>query len=120
MRRSRAQRAPELKAELQEEMSALIEEYLTWHEGTERPTLTDIEEEVLKLRERMSARLVEVATEEQETNQPAETPRCPECGEVMRDKGKKATSVESRVGEVRMQRGYYYCSHCRRGFFPPG
>lgn len=116
MRRNREQ----LEAELKEEMSTLIEEYLNWHEETERPTLTDIEEEVLNLRERMTARLVEVVAEDQEAKQPAETPHCPECGEVMRNKGRKATRVESRVGEVRMQRGYYYCSHCQRGFFPPG
>lgn len=116
MRRSREQ----LEAELKEEMSALIEEYLDWHEETERPTLTDIEEELLALRERMTARMAEVVAEDQEANQPVEPPRCPECGEVMRNKGSKKTSVGSRVGEVQIRRGYYYCTHCQSGVFPPG
>ena len=36
----------------------------------------------------------------------------------MRNKGSKKTSVESRVGEVQIRRGYYYCTHCQRGFPP--
>ena len=116
MKRSRQ----EIEAELAEEASAMIAEYLTWHEETERPTLSDIEDQVLELRSQLSARMVEVVVAEQEASQPVESPVCPTCDEPMRNKGGKAVSVGSRVGEVEMKRNYYYCSFCQRGYFPPG
>ena len=29
-------------------------------------------------------------------------------------------AAESRVGQLRIARGYYYCAHCQQSVFPPG
>lgn len=113
---SRAQK----KAELMTEAQALIEELLEWDERTKKPNLTQIEDEVLALRQRMGQRMAEVMIEGQETVQPAVAPSCPQCGATMRYKGRKKIDAESRLGALGVDRGYYYCARCDGGLFPPG
>lgn len=109
----------EMKASLLAEASAAIDEMLDWQNRNQAPTLTEIEEAVLKLRQRIGMRTAEIIAEEQEAVQPAEGVRCPRCGQEMEYKGMKRTMIESRIGTLHLQRGHYYCPHCREGFFPP-
>jgi uncharacterized protein with PIN domain len=114
MKLSRAQKKAKLEA-----AAELIESLLEWDEENEAPNLSEIEEEVLLLRQRFGQALAATVLEGQEAQQLAENPVCPECDEVMRTKGKKRKGVESRVGSLEVERGYYYCPRCKRGFFPP-
>lgn len=110
----------EMKAELEAEASRLIEALLDWTDKTEAPNLTQIEDEVLKLRQQFAEKLAEAAVEGQATTEPL-TVACPQCGRPMHQKKKRdRRRVESRVGGVALQRAYYYCNHCRVGLFPPG
>ncbi len=43
----------EMKADLMRQAEVLVEELLDWNEQTAEPTLTQIEEVILKLRQRM-------------------------------------------------------------------
>ena len=115
MKKTREQKRAELRAEA----DRLIEEMLKWDEKTEAPTLSQIEDEVLQLREQFGRRLAEVVIEGQETVQLVEAPHCEKCGERMRYKGRKEIAPESRVGEIGIERGYYYCARCHNGLFPP-
>ncbi len=45
---------------------------------------------------------------------------CPECGGKLRNKGKKPKQVVTLRGEVQVERDYYQCEKCKRGYFPPG
>ena len=116
MKLSRAQK----KAEMEKAAEEIIEALLDWDEENEAPTLGAIEDEVLQLRKRMGRELASQVLENQEATQPIENPSCRDCGRKMRYKGKKPTSVESRLGGLTIKRGYYYCSHCKCGLFPPG
>ena len=116
MKRSREQKKVELLAEAE----ALIESLLDWDERTSKPNLSQIEDEVLDLRRRFGQRLTKTVIEDQEAKQPAENPQCPQCGEEMRYKGQKDADVESRLGTLALERGYYYCARCQSGLFPPG
>ena len=116
MGHSREQR----KARLLAEASAAIDELLDWEDRTREPTLAEIEEAVLKLRQQLGVRAAEMVAEGQEAVRPVEGPRCPSCGQEMQYKGMKGAMVESRLGTLHLQRGHYYCPHCRVGFFPPG
>jgi DNA-directed RNA polymerase subunit RPC12/RpoP len=109
-----------MKVELLAEAEAVIGEALDWHGEAKAPTLTEVEAIVLKLRKRLGQRMAEMILENQETTQPAEAPLCPSCGLRMRYKGMKSTTVESRVGPLRLERGYYHCARCKSGIFPPG
>jgi hypothetical protein len=115
MRHTRAQKRAELTAVFGE----LIEEFLDWEEQAERPNLTELEDEVLRVRRALGARLAEVALADQEAVQPVVAPACSGCGEPMRYKGRKVRMVESRVGTLTISRGYYHCSRCRERLFPP-
>lgn len=116
MKLSRAQK----RAEMEKAASEIIEALLDWEEENKAPSLRAIEEELLQLRKQLSQELAVQVLEDQESSQPVENPLCPSCGGEMRYKGKKPTTVESRLGELAVERGYYYCAHCKRGFFPPG
>jgi hypothetical protein len=110
----------EVKAELEAEAARLIEALLDWTDKTEAPNLTQIEDEVLKLRQQFAEKLASAAVEQQASNAPV-TVACPECGRPMHQKKKRQRRrVQGRVGGVTLQRAYYYCDHCRAGLFPPG
>ena len=109
-----------VKTELMAEAELLIDELLTWDDENPAPTLTQIEDIVLELRKRMSERMAEALIEKQENRQPVPGPNCPQCGGEMRYKGQKRNRVESRAGELRLERGHYYCEKCKQGHFPPG
>lgn len=116
MARTRA----EIKAELQTEAERLIDALLDWTEQTEAPNLTQIEDEVLKLRQQFAEKLAAAAVDRQATTDPL-TVKCPKCARPMHQKKKRQRRrVESRVGGVALQRAYYYCQTCRVGLFPPG
>jgi len=80
--------------------------------------LSDIERLVRvageQVMERFTAQLVEAGAQE------AEGCICPVCGGEARYKGQKVRDLITETGEVRLERAYYYCPHCRKGFFPPG
>jgi hypothetical protein len=108
------------RAALLAQAEALIEAFLDWQEQVERPNLTQIEEVALALRGRFGQELAASAIGDQEAQQPAASPACPTCGAELRYKGQKALDIESRLGLLAVERGYYYCARCHSGLFPPG
>jgi uncharacterized protein with PIN domain len=102
------------------EAESLIDELLDWTDSTPQPNLTQIEEVVLELRKRFSEEMAQEVIEAQEAKQPVVGPPCPECEQEMRYKGQKSVAPQTWVGEVEMERGYYYCEECKVGLFPPG
>jgi len=115
MKLTRAQK----KAKLEAAAAELIEQMLDWDEQHERPNLTQIEDEVLKVRQHFGQEVAGVMLEGQVARQPVENPLCPACGQPMRYKGQKRKDVESRLGGMAVERGYYHCPDCESGLFPP-
>ena len=116
MKLTNAQKAEKIREAAEEAIARLMK----WEEENSAPNLTQIEDEVLEVRRELGEAIVAVLVEGQEARQPVEAPRCEGCGEGMTYKGRKARTVESRAGEVVIERGYYYCAHCSSGLFPPG
>lgn len=110
----------EAKGKLMQEAETIIDELLAWEEEVEEPDLSQIEEKVLELRQRLSEKMAETVIEDQASIQPGPGPECGACGQEMRYKGVHSKRVTSWVGELELKRGYYYCEGCRRGHFPPG
>jgi len=108
------------KEELLAEAELMVDKLLKWDEENEAPTLTQIEDIILELRQEMSTKMACTLVESQEEKQSVPGPACAECGEEMRYKGQKSSVVESRVGGIQVERGYYYCPKCQAGHFPPG
>ena len=110
----------DLKAELLAAAEEVIDELLEWHERTEAPTLTEIEDAVLDLRKRLGERMEQAVIEDQEAIHPVPGPACPTCGREMHYKGMKKLTVSGRTGDTELERAYFYCDSCRSGLFPPG
>lgn len=113
--KSRAER----KANLMEMAEEEIEKLLDWMEATDRPSLGGIEEAVLRIRKRIGERMTEEVIENQAAVCPVPCPSCAECKKEMHYKGMKGKEITSMIGEVKLNRGYYYCDHCQSGLFPP-
>jgi len=110
----------EMRAKLLAEAEQAIDDLLEWTDQTPRPNLTQIENAVLKMRKQFSERAAQAVLEAQEAERPVPGPVCPTCQREMHYKDRKAQTVESRVGRLRLVRGYYYCEHCQHSLFPPG
>ncbi len=110
----------EKRARLLAKAAKAIEEYLEWEEKHPEPDLTEIEDEALKLRKEFGQELAQVAIENQAAKTPAPGPKCAKCGKEMRYQGQKEVEGGSRAGELKVERGYYYCPECKEGLFPPG
>jgi uncharacterized protein with PIN domain len=110
----------EKKARLMVRLEKAAEELLDWEEQNPRPTLTQLEDIVLMLRKQIGEEMAEEVIERMEAKAMAPGPRCPKCGKEMRYKGQREKDVESRAGELTLERGYYACPDCDEGFFPPG
>ena len=109
----------ELRKKLLAEAEQAIDELLDWTDRTPRPNLTQIENAVLKLRKQMGEQAAQTVLEAQDAERPVPGPLCPTCQREMHYKDTKTQTVESRVGHLRIGRGYYYCEHCQQSLFPP-
>jgi hypothetical protein len=108
-----------MRQELEQKASEVIEKLLAWNDQHEEPDMTQIEEIVLALREEMGLAFVAQVLEGQEKTAPVRE-HCKGCGQEMRHKGKKRKVIESRIGEILLEREYCYCTECSAGLFPPG
>jgi len=115
MSRSRA----EIKAAIMAKIEGLVDQTLEEGERAKRLTINDIEDIVLDVRAELSEQLTEVLVQAGSEAAVPE-PACSECGQEMHYKGLKRRYVRMRTGEVQIERAYYYCEGCQRGFFPPG
>jgi hypothetical protein len=116
MKRTREQ----IKAELMKKAEQEIGRLLDWEEKADKPTLTQFENQVLRTRQALSEAMLDSVTAGQETRQPAEPVKCPQCGQPTENKGLQTKAVETRAGTLRLRRQYHYCPHCQARFFPLG
>jgi hypothetical protein len=108
------------KARLMARLEKAVDELLAWDDEHQRPTLTQIEDIVLKLRKEVGEEMASELLAEAEGKTPVPGPACPKCGREMRFKGEFEKQIESRAGGIDYERGYYTCPACEEGLFPPG
>lgn len=113
------QSVAELKASVLADVEAQLDKLFEELEGNASPTLTEIEEAVLRFRAQVGRTTASAIVNAQDSVQLGPGPKCPECGKEMRVKGRKHKDIQTRLGDIEAERCYYYCPRCKRGFFPP-
>jgi uncharacterized protein with PIN domain len=108
--------AEELRQRLLAEVEGQVKDIMS---GAGVPqTLSEMEAIALSIgqavKERVMQELVAAAAK------PSEMAQCEECSGKVPYKGKRRKWVATQAGEVQVERDYYYCAACGRGFFPPG
>jgi hypothetical protein len=100
---------------------------VAWREAHPRATLSEIEDVVVEVTERLQARLLKDLAEASAAASPggsgsAERVRCPECGGDLEPSGQaeRTVQVARHRRPLRLRRGYAVCSACGVGRFPPG
>jgi uncharacterized protein with PIN domain len=82
-------------------------------------SLADIERVALEAGHQIEQAIAAALAQASAAELPA-WPNCPQCGQKMKNKGKRARRIVTEAGEVEVERPYYYCATCHQGFFPPG
>lgn len=105
----------DLKVKLLAQAEAAIDKMLSDERLSDHMTLSEIEAVVgvseTDFRQRV---LEEIIATQQET---AKT--CPMCGSTLRNKGKRKKRMVTLRGESEIERTYYHCETCQKGYFPP-
>lgn len=109
----------EVEKEIRIKAEALIAQSLANINQIGNPTFSDIEREILKMRQALSEEMARLIIQAQEKVKPEEGVVCQQCGQRMKDKGGKEKTVDSLIGQIHLERNYYYCPTCRGGIFPP-
>jgi hypothetical protein len=110
----------DLKARLIAELETTIEQLIAQQPPSDEVTLGDMERLVKQAGTAIEAQVMQALAEAHEAASLPEHPRCPDCQQPMRNKGKQRRKVVTEVGEIDVQRTYYYCDQCQLGIFPPG
>jgi len=110
----------ELAVAVEEATAAIAGEMAEWYMQHPQANLSEIEQQVLRARKRFGEQLMHTVLAKRGTEREVPGPSCSECGAEMHYKGQKKRRVVSSIGETPMERGYYYCSKCKRSIFPPG
>jgi len=105
----------ELKAKLLARAEVTIDELLQDEGLHEKMTLSEIEQ----LIGGSEADFRQAALEEIIAMQQIVPSHCPVCGGQLESKGQRRKQVISLRGETSIERTYYQCCVCKRGYFPP-
>jgi len=116
MKRSRE----DVKAELVAEYEQKVEEALAWQEQHPEFRLIELEAYLQVVGQQILSGMAERIVAQKESRQPVEGPTCRRCGKRMKHKGQKRKRVVTQIGEVNIERSYYWCPECGSGIFPPG
>ena len=97
-------------------MSALVAQVLHGASGT-RVDFEELEDTARRSALHLAAKIVEQALNGDDSDHRGAFVRC-RCGADARYAGRRAKTLLTAVGEMRIERAYYYCQHCHRGMSP--
>jgi predicted RNA-binding Zn-ribbon protein involved in translation (DUF1610 family) len=121
-----------MSKEGKKDWSSLSEEALSgmkeWRETHPKATFQEIEQEVDARLSRLRSRMVQDMAQQSEASNwsgsestNANAPTCPNCGGLLRKRGKQSRHLQSSNGtQIDLERQFASCTQCGFSFFPPG
>ena len=105
----------ELERRIDEFVRELAGEFGELPESDE-PLITQIEDRAIEIGDAVMAKMVERGLRPRPSTDSQEC--CPTCGRIGHRKGNRGRLLQTRRGKVRFEEPEYYCSGCRKSFFP--
>jgi hypothetical protein len=85
----------------------------------ELPSLDALTSAVLARRQELTAQVTEALVRQRHAQALGQkNAPCPQCGRLLPARGLVSRTVETLVGEVSLERPYFYCLGCKLGFYP--
>jgi hypothetical protein len=109
----------ELKARLHAVAEAAIAQVLSERKLPADASLADIERAARRAGQQIEQAIAGALAQASAAALPA-WPNCPQCGQKMKNKGKRRRRIVTEAGEIDVERSYYHCAACGQGIFPPG
>ena len=82
-------------------------------------SLDALAQSVFTRRQELTAMVTEVLVQQRHRQALGQkTAPCPQCGRWLQARGLVSRTVETLVGEVSLERPYFYCLECAQGFYP--
>jgi hypothetical protein len=83
------------------------------------PSLAQVTETVWNLRQALTGGLTETIVEHAHQGEHTrQQSRCPQCARLLTARAPVRRTVETLVGSVQLERPYFYCPVCHRGWYP--
>lgn len=109
----------EVRSKLHEDFDRWLDTIEEAMEKKNPPTLAEITQAVFQKRQELMGKISEnLVNNAHEENIEQEWAKCPDCGRLLKARPKEKRSVETMVGEVHLERPYFYCKECQHGFHP--
>ncbi len=105
----------DLERRIDEFVRELAEEFGELPESDE-PLITQIEDRAIEIGDAVMAKMMERGLQPRLSTDGQEC--CPTCGQLGHRKGNRGRLLQTRRGTVRIEEPEYYCSACRKSFFP--
>lgn len=109
----------ELEARLRAAAETALAKAMAERKAPGQATLADIERVARSAGQQIEQAIASALAQESAAELPA-WPNCPECGQRMKNKGKRWRRIVTEAGEIEVARTYYHCAACGVGIFPPG
>ncbi len=109
----------ELESRLRAAADAALAKVLAERKAPAEATLADIEQVARSAGQQIAQAIASELARESAAEWTA-WPTCAQCGQKMKNKGKRHRRIVTEAGEIDIERVYYHCAACGQGFFPPG
>jgi hypothetical protein len=83
------------------------------------PTLAQVTEAIWELRQDLTGGIAETLVAHTHVDEQSRTHApCPQCARLLTARPTVSRTAETMVGSVQLERPYFYCTICRRGYYP--
>ena len=104
----------------EKEALQLYDEMVAWRKAHPEATFDEIAGQVSIKRKRLMGQLLGELSVQKMEKEGWQEQVCPDCGGKLENKGVRTRQVVHSEGETELERPYYHCPNCGKGFFPLG